>query len=389
MCTPRSQSVLKRSPLEILEVLLSHISIYKNNNYQYVPLAYKTDSNWKFSLSQPFKGTLRDIQSLLVDQIKEKTCLLNLPTGFGKTIIGLYLASSIQGNTLVLIPRSIIFDQWKDRLNQFLPLNESVTLEPEIAFYNKMKTMNENTFIEQYECVIIDECHMNTNLVFTKILPKIKCNILIGLTASYVPDNDQYYIHYFKQILRKHETKVFLVIPIQLDFVPKISYIWREGRNQLDYTSMMKSLTSNDNRLLVIREFITKLIIEEPTCKILVLVKNINTINFIKNIHVTNNTELIVDTMSGSKNDWNRDSDILIGTYQKMGVGFDSFCFTKLVLLDNVKDIIQAEGRLRNQDFTIYDLIDDHDIFRNHWSQRRNWYVKRGGSVNKITHLKI
>jgi hypothetical protein len=66
-----------------------------------------------------------------------------------------------------------------------------------------------------------------------------------------------------------------------------------------------------------------------------------------------------------------------------MGVGFDTFGYKNLFLLDNLKNIIQAEGRLRNSYFNLYDFVDNHFLFRNHWLERSTWYAKRGAEVNQ------
>ena len=79
----------------------------------------------------------------------------------------------------------------------------------------------------------------------------------------------------------------------------------------------------------------------------------------------------------------NLENNIVIGTYPKMGVGLDTKCFNALYLLDNKKNIIQAEGRCRNDDLIIFDLIDSDGIFKNHYYLHKKFYRERKDRMRK------
>ena len=348
--------------------------------------SYKKNKSVSFSNSSLLQP-LREKQKAVIDELKFCSCLFHLPTGFGKTVLGLFLSSS-QSKTLILVPRKIISDQWKERLKEFLPEDKHATVEIKLerSFYHKMIRDSLKTI--KYDMVIVDEMHMNEDLVFSKILPFIHANFLFGFTAS--PKDSPFKEHYFKQTIFRHETKDFSVFPVRLNFNPGEYYIFFKGRKCLDYNKMLSKLTRNENRLVVISEVIMdivnqrasrscdRLTVKNFRVKTLILVKNINTVQF---LYSRLSLEWKCDTMYGNKSKYSEDIDILIGTYQKMGVGFDSFDFHVLILLDNVKNIIQAEGRIRNFNFVLYDFIDDHTVFENHWKTRRNWYLKRGANI--------
>ena len=75
-----------------------------------------------------FNGQLRENQEVPVntylDMVKKTQggCgLLDLPCGFGKTSLSLYILSKLKKKTLVLVHKEFLFNQWIERIQQFLP----------------------------------------------------------------------------------------------------------------------------------------------------------------------------------------------------------------------------------------------------------------------------
>ena len=70
-----------------------------------------------------FHGTLRLEQQQAADAItKHDDGLLSAPTAFGKTAVAAWLVASRGVNTLVLVHRQQLLDQWRERLAMFLNL---------------------------------------------------------------------------------------------------------------------------------------------------------------------------------------------------------------------------------------------------------------------------
>jgi DNA or RNA helicases of superfamily II len=334
-----------------------------------VPIGYSLKNIPSFPITD-FPLTIE--QKRVVDEIKTNSFMLHLPTGYGKTVLGIFLASRCTGKVLILVPRKIIFDQWMERIKQFSSERiEDFEVKLQISFSKKISS------IVEYSCVIIDECHMNEQIVFVKLLPWIKTRILIGLSASPSP-NSPYYDHFFKQIIHRHTTKDFSVFPIFLSFKPRLFYVWRNGKKTFHYTKILQSLIQNRERLESIEERIIDIFKERPFPS-LIIAKNIMTVEY---LYKRLKTICTADVLYGKKGTYDESSTILLGTYQKMGVGFDTFRYKNLFLLDNLKNIIQAEGRLRNSSFNLYDFVDDHFLFKRHWLTRSVWYESRGASIN-------
>jgi len=56
--------------------------------------------------------------------------VLSAATAFGKTVIGAKLISSRKVNTLVLVHRQQLLSQWREKREQFLIINESLSEPP-------------------------------------------------------------------------------------------------------------------------------------------------------------------------------------------------------------------------------------------------------------------
>ncbi len=81
-----------------------------------------------------FKGHLRDEQTLALGHLlRHNTGILSGTTAFGKTIVAIKLIAEMKINTLVLVDKVSLLSQWKEKLSEFLEVNESVPAEPIIA----------------------------------------------------------------------------------------------------------------------------------------------------------------------------------------------------------------------------------------------------------------
>jgi len=92
------------------------------------------------------------------------------PPGSGKTIIGLELIAQKKQPTLILVHRKQLFDQWIDRIENFLSIprkqigqigNQKDTIGKEItvAMIQSLTRGNHSELRNQFGMVIVDECH--------------------------------------------------------------------------------------------------------------------------------------------------------------------------------------------------------------------------------------
>lgn len=160
-----------------------------------------------------FNGQLRDDQIDAVSQmLKYDNGVLSATTAFGKTVIGAELIAERKVNTLVLVHTQQLLEQWKERLTQFLTINEELPADPvtrrgrkkirsvigqlgggkknlsgiiDIAVMQSLVKGDEvKDIVRDYGMVIVDECHHVPAFSFEQILKNVSAKYIYGLTAT-------------------------------------------------------------------------------------------------------------------------------------------------------------------------------------------------------------
>lgn len=142
-----------------------------------------------------FKGELRTIQKEPAFAIlKHDIGVLSAPTAFGKTTIAAYLIAERKVNTLVLVHRRLLMDQWHERLKTFLStvsigrIGGGRSDRTGIIDVGMIQSLNRKALVSdmvaEYGQVIIDECHHVSAFSFEQVLRQVKAKYVVGLTAT-------------------------------------------------------------------------------------------------------------------------------------------------------------------------------------------------------------
>ncbi|MBK8804597.1 MAG: DEAD/DEAH box helicase family protein [Fibrobacteres bacterium] len=123
-------------------------------------------------LETTFRGELRDGQAEAVAALEGQVFgILSAPPGSGKTVMAASLIARRKVNTLILVHRQPLVDQWKSRLSNFLGLDpkEIGTISGgksrrngslDVAMVQSlMRDSHVEDWISEYGMVIVDECH--------------------------------------------------------------------------------------------------------------------------------------------------------------------------------------------------------------------------------------
>lgn len=155
-------------------------------------------------LDVDFVGTLRPDQESAVSEIlSHKTGVLCAPTAFGKTVAAAAIIARRGINTLVLVHRIELLEQWQERLQAFLDVEKGIvgtirggkvklTGKIDIALMQSVSRKGEvKSLVEDYGQVIIDECHHIGASSFEAILKRVKAEYVLGMTATPVRRDGQ------------------------------------------------------------------------------------------------------------------------------------------------------------------------------------------------------
>jgi hypothetical protein len=144
-----------------------------------------------------FLGTLSKDQKLAVKALLEQdTGVLSATTGFGKTVLGAHIIAKRKRNTLILVHRKQLLEQWAARLQTFLDLEHinigqigggkrKPTGQIDIALIQSLVRKGEvDDCVADYGQLIVDECHHLSAVSFEAVARQCKAKYVLGLTAS-------------------------------------------------------------------------------------------------------------------------------------------------------------------------------------------------------------
>ena len=163
-----------------------------------------------------FKGQLRDEQPLaLKSLLQHDSGILSGTTAFGKTIVAIKLIAERKVNTLILVDKISLLSQWKEKLSEFLIVNEPLpeqpaTTEKKRGRKKKMEIIGrlgggKNSLngivdiavmqsisrqggvkecVKNYGMIIADECHHAAAFTYEQILKTANAKYIYGLTAT-------------------------------------------------------------------------------------------------------------------------------------------------------------------------------------------------------------
>ncbi len=148
-------------------------------------------------LELSFKGTLRpDQQKAAAAILAEDTGVLCATTAFGKTVLAAHVIAQRKVNTLVLVHRAQLMEQWVERLTEFLDVDakdigrlgggrRKLKGRVDIAL---LQSVSRNEHVDDrladYGQIIVDECHHVPAQSMERALRRAKAKYVLGLTAT-------------------------------------------------------------------------------------------------------------------------------------------------------------------------------------------------------------
>jgi hypothetical protein len=179
---------LPRGCLDDVEQLLTNLnirSVARDERYGGQPLEVA------------FQGALRPEQQVAAEaMLKHNTGVLSATTAFGKTVVAAWLIAQRDVNTLVLVHRRQLLDQWVQRLSTFLNLQQKLigqigggrrkpTGSLDVAVIQSLvHTGVVDDCVANYGHVIVDECHHVSAHSFEQVVRRTKARYVLGLSAT-------------------------------------------------------------------------------------------------------------------------------------------------------------------------------------------------------------
>ena len=177
-----------------------------------VKVVISDKTNHGHNINVTFRGSLREEQQNAMEAfVGHNIGTLSATTAFGKTVFAIGMLARRKVNTLILVHNKALLEQWKERLETFLKIDEIVeepaakrgrkknssvigclyagknTLHGIIDIALIQSCLNDGEakpFVKDYGMVIVDECHHVSSVSFEQVLRQVTATYVCGLTAT-------------------------------------------------------------------------------------------------------------------------------------------------------------------------------------------------------------
>ena len=409
------------------------IKVYQEyDEYIAVPKYYginkigKPDKNKEtegLSIEAKFNGDLREKQkeivNVVIPHIKENDGgVLCLPCAAGKTVLALYLACYFKVKTLVIVHKSFLLNQWKERAEQFTNAKVGIIQQNKVEIEGKdivigmLQSIAKDKYSEEvfkdFGMVIFDEAHHAPSEYFSRALPIIASKITIGLSATPKRNDglEKILYWYFGNIMYKMDSKsnnnvLVNIIKYNLEHEKFKEYFLKSG--DVNRAKTINKLTTIGRRNKFIIDTIEEVLEENNKRKILILSDRIEHLKSLKNRLDTREittTSFYIGGMKQTHLDESSKAQVIFASYGMAAEGLDIDSLNTLFMVTSRKDVQQSVGRVVrkiNPDAPplIYDFVDQIPCFVNQGYTRRRLYKKMNFDItlievnnNEILHTK-
>lgn len=406
----------------------------ENKNKLYIPNFWARDNLNEYIITDNmvkgidininFNGILRDNQikpiELTIKQLKEHgRGILCLSCGAGKTVLALNIISKIKKKALIIVHKDFLVDQWKERIETFLPDVKVGIIQSDKIIINDcdivigmLQSISQKkyalTTFDSFGFTIIDECHRIPCKVFSKALFKINSKYMLGLTAT--PNRKDGLI----KILKWHIGPIFYkdkninnktnVVVERYKLQNNDFVIGTNKHYYIDgYTNEFYMFNGKINR----SKMISELVLFKPRINMISnLINNLNQngwkilvlsdrIQHLKDIYNTVNNNIIKGFYIGGMNKKELKktsiSDLILGSFSMAQEGMDIDSLNAIILASPKTDIEQAIGRIfrKSHEFfypLIIDIVDDFSVFKSQCLKRYIFYKSKKYVIYNIDY---
>jgi superfamily II DNA or RNA helicase len=393
--------------------------------------ATDADANWKPLTSEKSHISLREAQFSIVAEAVEhlrehRTTTIQAQPGAGKTIMATLLALKLGLRFCVLYPYQPLEKQWlttaasvmtgKDKYDKKDPSFDGfwVVDQPAVASrkfeekggggreFDAMFSLGDRTTTAISEAdratigtLIIDEAHLFCTPSSVNTILSFEPKYVIILTATLERSDGAHKMMHllagehdiFRPPKRDYRLIAFkskVVIPEKINRIT----------GTLDYTSLCSDMAANEQYNREIVDFV----VANPTRKFMVLSRLVSHAETLKDALAAKGIE--TDVLCGRRKKCS-DSSVLVGTFQKIGTGFDAATFLEgfdgrapdaLILTHTIKQwqsYTQIVGRVMRADPKVTPIVvfmmTQNPVTSRHLSGLSRYIRETGGTLEKVS----
>jgi len=362
-----------------------------------------------------FQGDLFDYQTQIVQKyIKHVGSsgggLLDVEPGKGKTVMGLNIIAKLKTKTLVVVHKSFLLNQWKERIEQFLPQAKVGLIQgPVLDTSNKdivigmLQTLSTkdipNEIVKEFGLTIYDECHHLSAEVFSNVMIRIHTNYVLGLSGTMTRKDGltKVFKYFIGPVIHKEKTDLTTQVLIKaVLFEDPLNDEYNEVETDFKgnpmYSRMITKLCNNENRSAMICNIIQHELQQNNEQQIMILAHNKSLIKYLYE-----QIELFEPSigyyLGGMKESSLKESEtkkVIIATYAMASEGLDIKTLTTLCMATPKSDVCQSVGRIlrsKHKQPLVIDILDSHEIFKRQYGKRKTYYHKKKYCIQTYVNL--
>jgi superfamily II DNA or RNA helicase len=371
-----------------------------------------TPNGEKINIS--FKGKLKEKQTFIINQVYPKIVsddggLLCLGCGEGKTVLSLYLACQLKVKTLVIVNKTFLLNQWKERISEFTDAKIGIIQQDTVDIENKdivigmlqsiaKDKYSYNIFMD-FGFVIFDEAHHAPSKYFSRALPIISCKKTLALSATPKRSDklEKVLFWYFGDIIYKSNTETINNLVVKAykyncddkHFKEYKMYSATKGTD-INRPKTITKITEIPERNKFIFNLI-KEILQEEGRKILILSDRIEHLKIVKqnlDQHNITTTSFYIGGMKQSKLDEATKAQCIFSTYSMTSEAFDLPELNTLIMMTSRREVEQIIGRITRKNHeiepTVYDIVDQLPSFNSQFNNGRTKFYEKKKFIIKL-----
>lgn len=339
---------------------------------------YYNDINYRCDIK--LRPNQVNIYNTMLQRMEEDNgCVLSVPCGTGKTILGIKLIADLRKKTLILVHKDFLMNQWKDSIEEFLHITPGIVkqktrdFEPNIVIASIQTIMKHPEIKLTFDFVIVDECHHIASKEFSEVLKRLKLSkYTLGLSATPKREDhcEQFFFDFLGPLLTFDQKRgTVTVIPIMLNpdetnsnsvntFTTKTKTVF--GKTLLDTVGIITDLSRDRGRIQVLIHMLKNMDISKQCIVLADRVELLQTLSAV----LTHEKIQFAKCFSSFRTYTASNNHIVLATYAMASEGLNIVDLDTLILATPVSSstkITQSIGRIQRKacnDSTLYDLVD-------------------------------
>lgn len=328
------------------------------------------------------------------------------------TVMAINLICRLGQRALVVVHKEFLLNQWIERITEFARRpdgsppsigriqGDTFDVEGRDVVLGMLQTLYSRPFSDSafapFGMLIVDETHRICSEQFSQAFFRFTMPYTLGISATMARKDgmDCLLSMFLGPLLHHEERKGDDAVQVRaIEFVSPGDQEYNAVINNPDgtvkYTSMISKICEYEPRRQFLLRVVADLRAESPEKQIMVLSFTKDILHFLHRSISDRGGELgtvgyYVGGMKQAALTATESKNIVLATYSMAQEALDIKTLSTLVMVTPKTDVVQSVGRIlrmKHKSPVVVDIVDTHQVFKNQWSKRRQYYKSCGYDI--------